>query len=93
MKLERDAKQYYDPGPQTTPAVDPAVWYASFDGGDTWFPSSVIESGRPKWLVAGPDAETSGAVAVIDEDTVRPRLRAVDVPEIIVIDGPYIWLT
>lgn len=93
MKLERAAKQYYDPGPQTSPAVDPAIWYASFDYGDTWSPPSVVEGGRPKWLVAGPEAEPSGAVAVIDLETTRPMLRAVDVPEIIVIDGPYIWLT
>ena len=92
MELSPLGKELYDPGPSTEPEVDPATWQASFDGGDTWEAPTDTEGGRPKWLVAGPDSDDpSDAVAVITQTT-RPLLRVNDNPEVIVANGPYIYV-
>ena len=92
MKLDREARQYYDPGPTPIPDVAADSWEASFDDGDTWFQPSDVMNDRPRWLVAGPDVEKGDAVATIIDDTLRPRLRLAIPPELLVVDGPYIWL-
>ena len=92
MKLDREARQFYDPGPMTEPASAAANWEASFDGGETWLAPTDILNDRPRWLVAGPDAEVGSAAVVITQDTLRPQLRLTTPPELIVVHAPYIWL-
>lgn len=92
MELSRGGREFYDPGPTTTPAL--TVWEASFDGQASWKPAQLLD-GRPKWLVAGPLAPTAPEgvdVAAVIATTTLPVLRAADDPELIVRDGPWIKL-
>jgi hypothetical protein len=92
VKLEAEAKQFYDPNPVATPPVDAGAWEASFNDGATWVAPTDVTEGRPRWLVAGPESDTTGAAAVITQSTLRPRLRVSNPPEMVVLEGPYIWL-
>lgn len=42
-----------------------------------------------RWLIAGPEADPAGADAVVGR-SVRPEIRAIDNPEIVVREAPMI---
>lgn len=91
MNLSRYGVEYYDPDPQTTPAL--TGWQASFDNGETWVDSTEHpDTERPVWLVAGAEATTPGDAIVLTA-TVKPHLLALDDPETIVRTGPTINVT
>ena len=92
MKLQTKGRQFYDPGLVPVQNIAASDWEASFDGGETWFAPTDYPNEQPRWLVAGPDADPGTAVVVITADTVRPQLRVDNPPELLVVDGPYIWL-
>lgn len=82
MKLNPTAKEWYALEITTTPAV--AGWSASFDGGTTYLASTTVGTdGYFRWLVAGPDADPSGAT-VLPLGRTHPLIRATDNPEVIV---------
>ena len=93
MQLNRAAREYYRLHVTTDPAVT-APWEASFDGGQTWYAGTDPggDTGDVMWLVAGPDAEQGPAVAVLT-GTVRPMLRAIDNPEIVIAERGVPWIT
>ncbi|HEX8489365.1 MAG TPA: hypothetical protein VF642_12525 [Propionibacteriaceae bacterium] len=88
MILSPYAREWYRVEIATEPAV--ATWEASFDGGTTWEDQTLIE-GLPAWLIAGTNADPGAAVAVL-AGSVAPLLRAVDTPEIVVREGPKIYV-
>lgn len=92
MQLAKYAKKLYKLGIDTEPPVDPGDWELSFDQGETWHPATVVD-GASAWLVAGPLADPTGAVAVLQE-SVTPWPRAVDNPEILDVEdkAPRIYL-
>jgi hypothetical protein len=87
MFLSRFGIEWYKPGPETDPPVDPADWEASFDDdGVDWIPATVL-GGVPSWLVAGPRAELpvgSEATVLPDRNTIQPRIRFADDPSLVV---------
>lgn len=87
--------------------IEPDAWEASFDHGENYVAASVLTLAEPwtdtdgvthepgdlsSWLLAGPDAEEGSAVAVIAA-SIRPLVRAIDSPEIIVRTAPQVTLT
>jgi len=93
MQLHAMAREFYHLGIGTEPAV--TAWEASFDGGETWSPATVDQPGWGAddygWLVAGDEVDQGSAVAVITE-SIKPLVRAIDSPEIVVRDAPGIYL-
>lgn len=84
MKLAKASKEWYALEITTTPAV--TSWDASFDGGTNWLPSTTVGTdGYFRWLVAGPDADPTGATALPVGRTL-PMLRATENPEVVVLD-------
>ena len=82
MKLTRASREWYALEIATTPAV--TSWDASFDGGTTWLASTTVGAdGYFRWLVAGPDADPTGAV-VLAAGRTMPLLRATENPEVII---------
>lgn len=88
MIIHRHSREFYRLEIVTEPAV--TGWEASFDGGTTWDASTVVD-GFPAWLVAGTAAAVGTAVAVL-ADSVTPLLRVIDTPEIVVREGPKIFV-
>ena len=98
MKLNRDAREYYrlQISAETSAGtpVELDAWEASFDRGQTWQASTIATWGDDdwaSWLVAGPDAENTDAVAVITRSC-TPIVRVTDSPEVVVRDAPPIHL-
>ena len=89
MQLAKTGREYYDPGPTTTPAL--TGWEASFDGGSTWVAGDVLD-GRPKWLVRGPGFADDTTPSVLISENTNPMIRATDNPEVLVRRGPAIYL-
>lgn len=85
--LHRLGREWYTLTIATTPAV--TAWEASFDRGLTFKPGEVAGGGSVRWLVAGADADPTGADAVISEYTI-PLIRAIDDPEVVVRIAPAI---
>jgi hypothetical protein len=66
------------------------AWEASFDNGTTWAASTTVGTdGFSRWLVAGPNADPTGATVLPLGRTV-PLVRATQNPEVIVRDAPRI---
>jgi hypothetical protein len=88
MHLRPDAREWYALEITTTPAV--TAWEASFDNGTTWAASTAVGTdGFSRWLVAGPNADPTGAKVLPLGRTV-PLVRATQNPEVIVRDAPRI---
>lgn len=90
MHLSRQGVERYQPGPITNPAIDPATWSASFDGGVTWVASAVINS-APTWLVAGPSVSSlpGGATRLPDTAWVVPALKFTNGSETVIRDESF----
>ena len=92
MQLHPAGVEYYDPGPSSDPAV--SDWLMSFDGGATKKGPTRVDDGRPKWLVAGPQADSPPADATgLPLGYTTPLLYAEDDPEVIVRSAPDINVT
>lgn len=91
MILHRNGREYYALAITTTPNTGPTDWQASFDGGSTWV-TAVSVSGNSAWLLAGAEADPTGAVAVVSR-RVRPLVRLTVAPEIVIRDAPLIHYT
>ena len=89
MMLNRTAKEFYTLEITTYPPV--TAWEASFDGGTTWTAGLDTGDGAFQWLVAGPSADTSGAIALSSKKT-SPLVRSATSSEVVVRDAPTIWL-
>ena len=86
MKLNPRAREWYALEITTSPAV--TSWDASFDGGTTWQSSTAVGTdGYFRWLVAGPQADPTGAT-VLKAGRTLPEVRATENPEIVVRDAP-----
>lgn len=99
MNLNRDAKEQYRLQISTvTTAGVPitlASWEASFDRGATFVAATIVtwdSQSWAGWLIAGPDANPSGAVAVIPR-SLTPIVRVTDSPEIVARNAPPVYLT
>lgn len=57
----------------------------TFDDGATWHPAEIVD-GDARLLVAGPDATGNppGTVALTTTGRLRPQMRLVDNPEIVI---------
>jgi hypothetical protein len=89
VHLSRQGIERYQPGPTTDPPVDPSIWSASFDGGNTWRDADVVND-APTWLVAGPDAVSPGsAIVLADTAWIVPALRFTNGAEIIIRDASF----
>lgn len=90
MHLHRRAREWYTTTVDTDPAL--TAWEASFDYGVTYHPGAPVAGSDDEWqwLVAGPEADPTGAVVV--GRSVTPEVRAVDNPEILVREAPAIRL-
>lgn len=98
MKLPAGGIDYYRPRPDTTPTIDPSLWQASFDGGLTFIPATVLtdllEAGEPAWLVANAATADPGDATVMPAaEWVIPGIGFGDTPIVIVRPGPPIYLT
>jgi hypothetical protein len=91
MILHRNGREYYALDITTTPSTVPTDWQASFDGGSTWV-AALNVSGHPAWLLAGASADIGTSVAVLS-GRVRPQVRLIAAPEIVVRDAPLIHYT
>ena len=86
MHLRPDAREWYALEITTTPTV--TAWQASFDGGTTWASSTAVGTdGYSRWLVAGPNADPTGATVLALGRTV-PLVRATENPEVVVRKAP-----
>ena len=91
MNLNRHAREFYTLGIVTQPPI--TTWEASFDAGRTWHPGEQVGQGT-RWLLRGsaiPDDPARPAVEVAL--TVRPLVRGVDDPEVVVRDAPHVIVT
>lgn len=90
--LHREGRQYYALRIETD---EPATgWEASFDGGATYVPA-VEADGESRWLVNGPTFDPDSAPlapSILIAANMRPLLRLIDNPEVIVHQGPAIIL-
>lgn len=100
MILSEHAREYYELQITTTATngspIPASGWSASFDGGTTWAAATVISHDSEDysaWLVAGAQADDTGAVATIERQETVPLVRATDSPEIVVRAAPKIRLT
>ena len=88
MNLNRHAREFYTLGIVTQPPI--TTWEASFDAGRTWHPGEQVGQDT-RWLLRGsaiPDDPARPAVEVAL--TVRPLVRWVDDPEVVVRDAPHV---
>lgn len=99
MQLSRFERRWYVKDITTDPPVA-GVWAATFDDGSTWMAATTGISGWGAdsygWLVAGPDCDATdpdGITVIHLTDDAHPLARAVDNPEIPVIqlDGIYLY--
>ena len=91
MNLNRHAREFYTLGIVTQPPI--TTWEASFDAGRTWHPGEQVGQDT-RWLLRGsaiPDDPARPAVEVAL--TVRPLVRGVDDPEVVVRDTPHVIVT
>ena len=91
MNLNRPAREFYTLGIVTQPPI--TTWEASFDAGRTWHPGEQVGQDT-RWLLRGsaiPDDPARPAVEVAL--TVRPLVRGVDDPEVVVRDAPHVIVT
>ena len=91
MNLNRHAREFYTLGIVTQPPI--TTWEASFDAGRTWHPGEQVGQDT-RWLLRGsaiPDDPARPAVEVAL--TVRPLVRRVDDPEVVVRDAPHVIVT
>lgn len=90
MRLSRQGVERYEPGPTTTPPIDPALWLASFDGGLTWV-AATVAGGQPTWLVAGPAVASppAGATKLPDVEWLVPAVKFDNAPETIIRDESF----
>ncbi len=91
MNLNRHAREFYTLGIVTQPPI--TTWEASFDAGRTWHPGEQVGQDT-RWLLRGsaiPDDPARPAVEVAL--TVRPLVRGVDDPEVVVRDAPHVIVT
>ena len=91
MNLNRHAREFYTLGIVTQPPI--TTWEASFDAGRTWHPGEQVGQDT-RWLLRGsaiPDDPACPAVEVAL--TVRPLVRGVDDPEVVVRDAPHVIVT
>lgn len=90
MHLSQQGVERYQPGPVTVPAIDPADWSASFDGGTTWHAADPVD-GQPTWLVAGPSvtAPPAGAIQLADAPWVVPAMKFTNGPETVIRDASF----
>ena len=91
MNLNRHAREFYTLGIVTQPPI--TTWEASFDAGRTWHPGEQVGQDT-RWLLRGsaiPDDPDRPAVEVTL--TVRPLVRGVDDPEVVVRDAPHVIVT
>ena len=91
MNLNRHAREFYTLGIVTQPPI--TTWEASFDAGRTWPPGEQVGQDT-RWPLRGPatpDAPARPAVEVAL--TVRPLVRGVDDPEVVVRDAPHVIVT
>ena len=91
MNLSRYAREFYTLGIVTQPPI--TTWEASFDAGRTWHPGEQVGQDT-RWLLRGsaiPDDPARPAVEVAL--TVRPLVRGVDDPEVVVRDAPHVIVT
>lgn len=88
MNLNRHAREFYTLGIVTQPPI--TTWEASFDAGRTWHPGEQVGQDT-RWLLRGsaiPDDPARPAVPVVK--SVRPLVRGVDDPEVVVRDAPHV---
>ena len=88
MNLNRHAREFYTLSIVTQPPI--TTWEASFDAGRTWHPGEQVGQDT-RWLLRGsaiPDDPARPAVEVAL--TVRPLVRGVDDPEVVVRDAPHV---
>ena len=88
MNLSRYAREFYTLGIITDPQI--VAWEASFDGGRTWHPGEQVGADT-RWLLRGtaiPDDPARPAVPVVK--SVRPLVRGIDDPEVVVRDAPHV---
>ena len=91
MNLNRHAREFYTLGIVTQPPI--TTWEASFDAGRTWHPGEQVGQDT-RWLLRGsaiPDDPARPAVEVAL--TVRPLVRGVDDPEVVVRDAPHVTVS
>ena len=91
MNLNRHAREFYTLGIVTQPPI--TTWEASFDAGRTWHPGEQVGQDT-RWLLRGsaiPDDPARPAVEAAL--TVRPLVRGVDDPEVVVRDAPHVIVT
>ena len=91
MNLNRHAREFYTLGIVTQPPITTSE--ASFDAGRTWHPGEQVGQDT-RWLLRGsaiPDDPARPAVEVAL--TVRPLVRGVDDPEVVVRDAPHVIVT
>ncbi|MCW2756341.1 MAG: hypothetical protein JWO46_87 [Nocardioidaceae bacterium] len=98
MDLSRYGREFYTVEIATDPQV--TDWEASFDGGTTWADGEEVEAEENtwRWLVHGAafvpaegDVNESQLAAAL-VDVVRPHVRAVDNPEVVVRLSPTITI-
>ena len=87
MQLHHLAREYYTLRIETVPEI--ATWEASFDGGTTWVAGEHTAAYTMRWLLAGADADATGAT-VVNAKTI-PMLRVIDTPEIVVRAAPTVF--
>jgi hypothetical protein len=104
MDLHRAGREFYTLELAVTTIDGAAIpdagpWEASFDDRETWVTGTQNGDGWWEWLVAGPlvDAEADPVpngvtLAATIAGTTQPQARLVDSPEILVVDGPPIYL-
>lgn len=83
MRLHPEACEYYRLRITTEPAITPASWELSLDGGDTWHTATVLDDDSA-WLVKGPDYEGESVNALPITRSTTTLIRAVDTPETVV---------
>lgn len=87
MQLHHLAREYYTLLIDTVPEI--STWEASFDGGATWVPGEHQGLKTMRWLLAGADADPTGATVISAK--VMPMIRVADNPEIVVRSAPTIF--
>lgn len=94
MKLKRNGREYYHLQIDTDPAIT-GGWEMSIDGGSTWISGEAVDGGA-RWLLRGPTFVQGGnipaAASTPITTSVRPQIRAIDTPEVVVRDAPTIRL-
>ena len=90
MNLNRHAREFYTLGIVTQPPI--TTWEASFDAGRTWHPGEQVGQDT-RWLLRGSAIPDDPARPAVQGLTVRPLVRGVDDPEVVVRDAPHVIVT